>query len=162
MRRISCVQQNRNHWINAIGFCKLIESLRILGLLETTLNGIEVTKLKRKYGGLRKAVPRYTVLIPKSKDIVAKKDEEDRSEYARIYVGNIPYDLSEDEIEPALGKFGEIVDVIIPRWPNSKNSKGFCFVEFDKRIQANNALNSIDPIFIKGRKLYLREAEKMK
>lgn len=141
---------------------ELIESLRKIGLLETTLNGDEVTNQKRKYGGLRKAVPRYTILVPKGKDAPPQKDDEDRSEYARIYVGNVPYNLTEDDLKNALGKFGEIVDMIIPRWQKTNQCKGFCFIEYDKRIQANNALNSVDPIFINGRKLYLREADKIK
>lgn len=140
---------------------ELIESLRIIGILETTLSGDDVTNLKRKYGGLRKAVPRYTIHAPKRVSKLIKA-EEDRSEYARIYVGNIPYTIKDEEIREALSKFGEVVDVIIPRWPSSKQTKGFCFVEFDKRLQANNALNSGDPIFIGGRKLYLKEADKMK
>ncbi len=140
---------------------ELIESLRVIGLLETTLNGDEVTNQKRKYGGLRKAVPRYTVRIPQEAAKPSKMDD-DRSDYARIYVGNIPYELQDSEISKVLGKFGEIVDIIIPRWVNSRKTKGFCFVEFDKRLQANNALNSADPIFIGGRKLYLREADKIK
>lgn len=141
---------------------ELIESLRKLGLLETTLSGLEVTNQKRKYGGMRKAVPRYTVIVPTQKHTVINKDDEDRSDYARIYIGNIPYTLDEQELSDALSKFGEIVDVIIPRWPNNGQTKGFCFVEFDKRLQANNALNSVDPIFIGGRKIHLKEADKMK
>lgn len=141
---------------------ELIESLRIMGLLETTLSGTEVTNQKKRYGGLRKAVPRYTVIIPKGKEAIPSKEEDDRSDYARIFVGNIPYSIQDEDLKQALGKFGEIVDIIIPRWSNTQQSKGFCFVEFDKRIQANNALNSADPIHIKGRQLYLREADKIK
>jgi ATP-dependent DNA helicase RecG len=139
---------------------ELIESLRSTGLLETTLSGEEVTNQKRKFGGLRKAVPRYTIRIPNQGNPQHKSGDE-RSEYARIYVGNVPYNASEEEISAALSKFGEVVDVIIPRWTNG-NTKGFCFVEFDKRLQANNALNSPVPIFLSERKLYLREVEKIK
>jgi ATP-dependent DNA helicase RecG len=138
---------------------ELIVSLRGMGLLETTLSSNEVTNQKRKYGGSRKAVPRYTIHLPDESMIESKSDEDDKSDYARIYVGNIPYDIEEQEVNDALSKFGEVVDVIIPRWSNTKQSKGFCFVEFDKRLYANNALNSSDPIVIKNRKLYLREAE---
>ncbi|HCY75594.1 MAG TPA: hypothetical protein DHV28_06700 [Ignavibacteriales bacterium] len=141
---------------------ELVESLREFGIIETTLNANEVTNQKRKYGGSRKAVPRYTITLPKEK--VSSKDDsdEDRSEYARIYVGNIPYEITDQEINDALSKFGEVVDVIIPRWKNTGQSRGFCFVEFDKRLQANNALNAPDPIYLSGKKLYLREADNMK
>jgi len=141
---------------------ELIESLRVLGIMETTLNSSAVAAYKRKSGCSRKAVPRYTITLPKI--VTSSKDDsdDDRSEYARIYVGNIPYEITEQEINDALSKFGEVVDVIIPRCKNTTYSKGFCFVEYDRRLQANNALNAPDPIYLSGRKLYLREVNNMK
>ncbi len=139
---------------------ELIESMRNIGILETTLLSSEVTNQKRKYGGMRKAVPRYTIRLPYENAPEAQSQNEDRSDYARIYVGNIPYEIEEIEINDALMKFGEVVDVIIPRRAETNLAKGYCFVEFDKRLYANNALNSSDPIFVRGRQLYLREADK--
>jgi ATP-dependent DNA helicase RecG len=141
---------------------ELIESLRLMGLLETTLDANTISSQRKMYGGSRKAVPRYTIHLPNEKSIPKSSEDTDRSEYARIYVGNIPYDIQDSEINEALSKFGEVVDVIIPRWSTTKQSKGFCFVEFDKKIYATNALNSSSEIFIKERKLYLREADKIK
>lgn len=142
---------------------ELIQSLRLHKILTTTMSSNEATKFKNKYGGSRKAVPRYKIHKP---EIVATqvKDEEDRSEYARIYVGNLPYNLKEEQVYELLGKFGEVVDVIIPRWSGGfrdGQTKGFCFVEFDKRISANNALNSTTPILIEGRKLRFKESNKL-
>ncbi|MBC7409429.1 MAG: putative DNA binding domain-containing protein [Arcicella sp.] len=142
---------------------ELIESLRTHGILSTTMSSIEASKYKHKYGGSRKAVPRYQIHKPTNKSIQVM-DEEDRSEYARIYVGNIPYDITEEKLYEVLSKFGEVVDVIIPRWSGGDRdgkSKGFCFVEFEKRISANNALNSTNPIIIDGRKLGFKESKKL-
>jgi ATP-dependent DNA helicase RecG len=142
---------------------ELIESLRAKGVLTATMSSNEASYHKKKYGGSRKAVPRYQIVKPESAAIEHIK-EEDRSDYARIYVGNIPYDVKEEQLYSTLEKFGEVVDVIIPRWTGSTRdgqSKGFCFVEFDKRLSANNALNSSSPILIDGRKLRLKEADKI-
>jgi ATP-dependent DNA helicase RecG len=142
---------------------ELIESLRALGILTATMSSDEASRYKKRFGGSRKAVPRYQIVKPNTKEI-SQIEEEDRSEYARIYVGNIPYDVKEEQLYSALEKFGEIVDVIIPRWSSGfrdGQSKGFCFVEFDKRLSANNALNSIDPILIDSRKIRLKEADKL-
>ena len=139
---------------------ELIELMRNIGILETTLSSNEVTNQKHKYGGMRKAVPKYTIRLPYEKASDAQTQNEDGSDYARIYVGNIPFEIEETEIYNALIKFGEVVDVIIPRWAETNFSKGYCFVEFDKRLYANNALNSSDPIIVRRRKLYLREADK--
>lgn len=140
---------------------ELIESLNNLKLIENTMSQAQLTQLRHKYNGSRKAVPRYRVLLP-NETTIEKNQEEDRSDYARIYVGNIPYDMCEEDITNALNKFGEIVDVIIPHNNGSSKTKGYCFVEFDKRLYAKNALNSTSEIFIGGRKIHLREAEKMK
>jgi len=144
---------------------ELIESLRKLGILETALSQTETTKARKKYNGSRKAVPRFTVKVPTQNQII-EKSEEEFSDYARIYVGNIPYEIKEEEIIEAFSKFGEVVEVIIPRWANygsrSGQSKGFCFVEFDKKVYANNALNSDTSIIISGKKIQIREADKMK
>ncbi|MEP3387267.1 MAG: ATP-binding protein, partial [Reichenbachiella sp.] len=74
---------------------ELIESLRQMGILTATMSSNEATKFKRKYGGSRKAVPRYQIVKPNTED-VEQVQEEDRSDYARIYVGNIPYDVKEE------------------------------------------------------------------
>jgi ATP-dependent DNA helicase RecG len=141
---------------------ELVESLKAIGILENTLSPNQISYSRKKFGGSRKAVPRYTIHIPNEVIIARNTEEEDRSEYARIYVGNIPYDVDEEEIIGALSKFGEVVDVVLPRWSATKKSKGFCFVEFDKKLYANNALNTTSDIFVQDRKLYLREADKMK
>ncbi|HRX95816.1 MAG TPA: ATP-binding protein [Bacteroidales bacterium] len=148
--------------VNEESYRVLIQSLRELNILQTSLTQAQVTSQRKKYGNSRKAVPRYSIELPSNAKLNELDSEEDRSEYARIYVGNIPYEIGEEEINEALSKFGEVVDVMIPRWKNSGQSKGFCFVEFDKRLFANNALNSPNPVVIGGRKVYLRETDAMK
>ncbi len=140
---------------------ELIESLRILSILETTLDGNQVSYQRKQYNGSRKAVPRYTIKLPHQKIDIKNDGEADRSDYARIYVGNIPNTLKAEELIEVLSKFGEVVDVIIPKKSNGQ-TRGFCFIEFDKKVYATNALNSNSQIFIHNRKLYLREADKMK
>lgn len=139
----------------------LIESLRSLGILQTTMSSNDASRYKNKYGGSRKAVPRYAIKPPQE-SVSSIDGEEDRSDYARIFVGNVHCDATNEEIISALTKFGEVVDVIRPRWRDTGKPKEFCFVEFDKRVFANSALNSTTPIYIKGRKLSLKEAEIMK
>lgn len=141
---------------------ELVESLRVLGIIENTLSPTQISYQRKKYNGSRKAVPRYLVHLPNETTVSKSQEDLDRSEYARIYVGNIPYTVNDEEIIDALSKFGEVVDVIIPRWSNTGKTKGFCFVEFDKKIYANNALNSTTEIFINDRKIHLREADKIK
>ncbi len=144
---------------------ELLESLRELNILHTIHRQSELQRLRKKFGGSKKAVPRFKIQLPTEKSL-DDLEEEDRSDYARIYVGNIPYIIEEKQLYEVLAKFGEVVDVIIPRWnnssPRSGQSKGFCFVEFDKRLSANNALNSSTPVLIEGKRLIFKEASKIK
>lgn len=143
---------------------ELLESLRGHKILTTVVTQKEAEKLRRKYGGSKKAVPRFKIDLP-SLNSIESFAEEDRSDYARIYVGNTPYNVKEEQLYDALGRFGDVVDVIIPKWTTGVHkgeSKGFCFVEFDKRISANNALNSTSTILIDGRKLKFQETDKLK
>ena len=142
---------------------ELVESLRKKGILVSVVNQNEIQRLRKKYGGSKKAVPKYKITLPKEKGI-EDLNEEDRSDYARIYVGNIPYEIDEETIYEVMSKFGEVVDVIIPKWMGGYRdgqSKGFCFVEFDKRVSANNALNSTSNTLIGGKKLKFKESEKL-
>jgi ATP-dependent DNA helicase RecG len=147
--------------VNEESYRQLVVSLRKLGILKTSLTQSEITKERKKFGGSRKAVPRYSIDLPNAHSQYENSDEEDRSDYAKVYIGNIPYDVTENDVNIALSKFGEVVDVSIPTRYNGK-SKGFCFVEFDKRLSANKALNSTTDIIITGRKIHIREAETMK
>lgn len=147
--------------VDEMNYRELIEALQKKGILKNTLNQAKLSSLKGKYKGSRKAVPRYLIELPKAVSEIENTEENDRSEYARIYVGNISPKTTEEEVNNALSKFGEIVDIIIPRWPNSL-TKSYCFVEFDKRLSANNALNSTAPIFVSGKKIQLKEADKLK
>jgi ATP-dependent DNA helicase RecG len=147
--------------VNEESYRQLIVSLRKLGVLKTSLTQPEITQQRKKFGGSRKAVPRYSIDLPNTNYSYENDKEEDRSDYAKVYIGNIPYEVSEKDINDSLNKFGEVVDVSIPKRHNGK-SKGFCFVEFDKRLSANNALNSTSDIIINGRKIHIREADTMK
>ncbi|MEW8285686.1 MAG: ATP-binding protein [Candidatus Thiodiazotropha endolucinida] len=141
---------------------ELVQSLQQMGILTTTMSSNEATKFRKKYGGSRKAVPRFMIQKPGFENRGETKDD-DLSDYARVYVGNLPYEIEEQEVYASLEKFGEIADVEIPRWVGgSRNgqSKGYCFVEYDKKISANNALNSTTSILMNGRKIVIREANK--
>lgn len=138
---------------------ELLESLRDLGILSTLVNRNQLTSMRKKYGGSRKAVPRFAIKFP-GEESVDDVDDSDTSEYSQIYVGNLPLEVTEEDVLTALQKFGEISDVSIPRAADGR-SKGYCIVEFDKKVFASNALNASDPVYINGRKLYLRENQSM-
>ena len=135
---------------------ELVESMRALGILENAITRNQVTQQAKKYGGMRKAVPRYRVCVPANQPNGQLRFEADDSEYAGVYVGNIPLNATAADIQKVLSKFGEIVDIRIPQSPYGNDNRGYCFVEFDRKLQANNALNSSTPVSLKGRNLLIR------
>lgn len=75
----------------------------------------------------------------------------------KIYVGNLSYRVTEDELHSAFAPFGaiETINLITDRYTGE--SKGFAFVSFESQSAAQNAL-SMDGKELKGRKLKVNMA----
>ncbi len=58
----------------------------------------------------------------------------------KIYVGNLPYNVSEQDLESAFEQFGDIEEIIIIKDRNTGRSKGFGFVTFGDQATAEKAL----------------------
>lgn len=76
----------------------------------------------------------------------------------KIYVGNLPYSVSEDDIRKAFEPFGEVgeVNIIIDRM--SGRSKGFGFVEMSNDDEAQKAMSELNGTELDGRQLNVNEA----
>ena len=75
----------------------------------------------------------------------------------RLYVGNLPYDMSSDQLEAIFSKIGtpDSCQVVMDR--DTGKSKGFGFVEFKNPEQAKQAL-TLDGTQFGGRALKVNEA----
>ena len=75
----------------------------------------------------------------------------------KLYVGNLPYNISDDQLSDLFAKFGtpDSAKVITDR--DSGRSKGFGFVEFSNADQAKQAL-SLNGTEFGGRPLTVNEA----
>ncbi len=76
----------------------------------------------------------------------------------KLYVGNLSYDVSEDDIRQAFEAVGEVteVNIIIDRMSN--RSKGFGFVEMPNKDEATNAIETLNGTDLGGRALNVNEA----
>ncbi len=76
----------------------------------------------------------------------------------KIYVGNLPYSYSSEDMRKAFEEHGtvESADVIIER--DTNRSKGFGFVEMPNSDEANAAMKALDGKDIGGRMLKVSEA----
>ncbi|GAB4359851.1 MAG: RNA recognition motif domain-containing protein [Methylohalobius sp. ZOD2] len=75
-----------------------------------------------------------------------------------IYVGNLPYQLSEDELRDAFSQFGDVSSVRIIKDRYTDRSKGFGFVEMSVDSEAEDAIKNLDGQDLKGRALRVNEA----
>ncbi len=75
-----------------------------------------------------------------------------------IYVGNLAYSVTEDELREAFAAFGEVsrANVIMDR--DTGRSKGFGFVEMPDDSQAEAAINSLNDTSLSGRAIRVNEA----
>lgn len=70
--------------------------------------------------------------------------EEEKKTSKNIWVGNLNYDTTENEIRELFEKCGRLVRVTVPLDRNGVKNKGFAFVEFEERKDAEEAFERYD------------------
>jgi RNA recognition motif-containing protein len=75
-----------------------------------------------------------------------------------IYIGNLSYEVTEEDLKQAFGAFGEVESVNIIKDKYSGRSKGFGFVEMPAKDEAQSAINKLSDTDLKGRTLKVNEA----
>ena len=75
-----------------------------------------------------------------------------------IYVGNLDYNIHEDDLSEVFGEFGEVTSVKIIRDRETGRAKGFGFVEMSDDGQATAAIEKLDGADLKGRNMRVNEA----
>jgi len=58
----------------------------------------------------------------------------------KLYVGNLPYSVTEEALEALFSQFGPVESVVIIKDRETGRAKGFGFVEFEKQSDAESAL----------------------
>jgi RNA recognition motif-containing protein len=76
----------------------------------------------------------------------------------RIYVGNLPYSVSDDELRDTFAEFGELSTAEVVKDKFSGQSKGFGFVDMPNNSEADQAIKSLNDSVLKGRKITVNEA----
>ncbi|MEM7133245.1 MAG: RNA-binding protein [Chloroflexota bacterium] len=75
-----------------------------------------------------------------------------------IYVGNLPYRTTDDDLREAFQAHGEVTSVNIIMDKFSGQSKGFGFVEMSDDAAANAAIKALDGQDFQGRNLKVNQA----
>jgi RNA recognition motif-containing protein len=84
---------------------------------------------------------------------------EDRAISRKLFVGNLPYHTTEDQLAQAFSSAGQVVSARIITDRETGRSRGFGFVEFSSEAEAEGALRAFQDFQLEGRKLRVNAAE---
>lgn len=76
-----------------------------------------------------------------------------------IYVGNLSYEVTDDEVRDIFSPHGEISSVSIIKDKYSGQSKGFGFVEMPNQAEAEEAIKTLNESDLKGRNIKVNQAK---
>jgi len=80
---------------------------------------------------------------------------------SKVYVGNLPFGVGQDELKGLFSEFGEITEVSVISDKFSGRSKGFGFVTFASKEDANKAVEEMNDKEVQGRQLKVSIAKPM-
>lgn len=75
-----------------------------------------------------------------------------------IYVGNLQYGVTEDELKELFEEFGEVMSVKIITDKYSGRSKGYGFVEMSNNNEAKKAIENLNEKDLRGRNIRVNQA----
>ncbi|HUH25478.1 MAG TPA: RNA-binding protein [Flavobacterium sp.] len=76
-----------------------------------------------------------------------------------IFIGNLSFHTSEEELQDLFKQFGEVNSVRIITDKFSGRSKGFAFVEMPDQAQAEEAINQLNDYMLNQRAIRVNEAQ---
>ena len=79
----------------------------------------------------------------------------------KLYVGNLPYTVRDEDLQQAFGEFGAITSAKVMMERDTGRSKGFGFVEMGSDAEAQAAIAGMNGQSLGGRSITVNEARPM-
>ena len=79
----------------------------------------------------------------------------------KLYVGNLPYSVRDEDLNQAFGQFGSVNSAKVMMERDTGRSKGFGFVEMGSDAEAQAAIEGMNGQSLGGRSLVVNEARPM-
>jgi cold-inducible RNA-binding protein len=89
---------------------------------------------------------------------LGRQSFDERQRTMRLYVGNLNYRTSEDELASLFGEYGNVDSAVIISDRETGRSKGFGFIEFTNDEDALKAIDAMNGKDMEGRPLKVNEA----
>ena len=81
----------------------------------------------------------------------------DYSKLSKIYVGNLSYQATQDDLTEKFAEYGDVISVHMPTDRETGRPRGFAFVEMNDE-DAKTAMDALDGVEWMGRELRVNEA----
>jgi cold-inducible RNA-binding protein len=78
---------------------------------------------------------------------------------SKVFVGNLDFNTSRDEVQSLFSQIGSIRDVFLPTDRESGRPRGFAFVEYENEEDAAKAIEKFNGYELSGRALRVNAAE---
>ena len=78
---------------------------------------------------------------------------------SKVFVGNLEFSTTKDQLEELFGEVGSVVDCFLPSDRATGRPRGFAFVEFSSDEEAEAAIKRFDGYELGGRNLRVNAAE---
>ena len=79
----------------------------------------------------------------------------------KLYVGNLPYSVRDEDLQQSFGQFGAVSSAKVMMERDTGRSKGFGFVEMGSDAEAQAAINGMNGQPLGGRSVVVNEARPM-
>ena len=155
---------------------QLLESMKELGILKRNFDRNKAYELAKKTKTSKKEIKQFEIIIPATFKTIPTKAEKvfetrnannsegreilDELSYSKVFVTNIPKDTDEIELTEFFNQFGDVVSVKIPKGHQTKQIRGFAFVEYGNLKDAKYAIQNSSIYELKGRKIYIKMADR--
>ena len=76
-----------------------------------------------------------------------------------LYIGNLHYNVNEEELKEIFKEYGEVMSVTIITDKYTGRSKGFGFIEMLNDEEASKAIDNLNGTELRGRKIIVNQAK---
>jgi cold-inducible RNA-binding protein len=77
----------------------------------------------------------------------------------KLYVGNLPYSITQQTLQEKFAQFGQVNSVNVITDRDTGQNKGFAFVEMSSSSEAQKAIQGMNGVSIDGRDIKVNEAK---